>query len=256
MLRPVLLLLVLLLPLLAAPAAWAVEEVFVLDNGTTFRGQVIRSGDSDIQIRLAGFGRNASVTLATARIVTRFVPVDTTARTTKTALPDADWTADAQAAAAAPIETDTPVVLEQALPAEEPSTRDEGFFHRLARVAVLSMPASIAGRTVLGVLLFVALLALVMLGCRLAEIEELGLGRAAVLAALMGAFLVADIWLHEVVLRADRATWVLPVQAALWLTLAVPVLRCGFARTILLFAFVMFSLAVLMFTAGAILVTY
>ena len=248
----------------AAPAAWAVEEVFVLDNGSTFRGQVIRADEADVEVQLSGFGRNARVTLARTRIVTRFVPVDTSARTEKVRIADADWTAEAQEAEVPP-----PVEPEGAaeeahgtddgtptLPAVEPSAKDEGFFHRLARVAMLSMPPSIAGRLALAGLFFVALLMLVMLGCRLAEIENLGLGRSAILASVMGLFLGADILLHDTLLRADVATWVLPVQAGLWLAMAVPVLRCGLARSILLFAFVMFSLAVLVFTAGAILVTY
>mgnify|MGYP001812913423 FL=1 len=97
---------------------------------------------------------------------------------------------------------------------------------------------------------------IVTLGCRLAEIENLGLDRSTVLASLLGLFLAADLFLHDTLLRADTATWVLPIQAGLWLAVAVPVLRCGFARSVLLFAFVMFSLAVLVFTAGAILVTF
>ena len=266
MLRTCLLLLALLLGL-AAPSAWASEEVFVLDNGSTFRGQVIRATDDDVQVQLAGFGRNATVTLARNRIVTRFVPVDTSIRAETVRIPDADWTAESKEAGTAEAPAVDPPEGEDAatdeggwpppeLPAVEPSLKDEGFFHRLARVAVLSMPPSLAGRVALGGLLFLALLMLVMLGCRLAEIENLGLGRSAVLASVMGVFLGADLLLHDTLLRADMATWVLPIQAALWLALAVPVLRCGLARSILLFAFVMFSLAVLLFTAGAILVTY
>ncbi len=266
MLRTYLLLLALLLGL-AAPAARASEEVFVLDNGSTFRGQVIRATDDDVQVQLAGFGRHATVTLARNRIVTRFVPVDTSARTEKVRIADADWTAESKEADADekpdtdPVEDEGAELEEEpatppALPAVEPSLKDEGFFHRLARVAVLSMPPSLAGRLALGGLFFLALLMLVMLGCRLAEIENLGLGRSAILASAMGLFLGADLLLHDTLLRADMATWVLPIQAGLWLALAVPVLRCGLARSILLFAFVMFSLAVLVFTAGAILVTY
>lgn len=263
MLRTTLLLCALLLALALPRAALAEEEVFVLDNGSTFRGHVIRANDDDVEVQLAGFGRNASVTLARARIVTRFVPVDTSPRTTKVRLPDADWTADSKepveetvvAAVEAPVE-EGGFDAAPALPAEEPAARDEGFFQRLARVAVLSLPPSIPGRVALASLFFVALLMLVMLGCRLAEIENLGLGRSAVLASVLGLFAGANLLLHDVLLRADVATWVLPIQAVLWLAVAVPILRCGFARSVLLLAFVMFSLAVLVFTAGAILVTY
>ena len=257
------------LAVLVAARAHAQEEVFVLDNGTTFRGEVVRANDEDVEVRLSGFGRNASVTLARARIVTRFVPVDARTLPEAVRLPDADWAAqstppddrEASPTAAAP-EPTPDVGPEEAVPTTtdvpevEPALRDEGFFHRLARVAALSLPPSAAGRIALAGLLFVALLMLVMLGCRLAEIENLGLGRSAVLATVLGLFLGADVLLHDPLLRADVATWVLPVQAALWLAVAVPTLRCGLARSILLFAFVMFSLAVLLFTAGAILVTY
>jgi hypothetical protein len=78
----------------------------------------------------------------------------------------------------------------------------------------------------------------------------------AVLAVLLGGILGADVLWNREMLRADRAIWVLPVQGLGWLTAAMGILRESPGRVILLFAFVLFSLTVAMFTAGAILVSY
>ena len=126
----------------------------------------------------------------------------------------------------------------------------------MARVIVLSTPKDTAGRAILGLLLFGALLSLVALGGRVAEIDTMGASRTVVLALLLGGFLAMDVWLYREVLRADRAIWIVPLQGFAWLTAALLLTRSGAARAVLLFAFVLFSLAVVMFVAGAILISF
>ena len=48
----------------------------------------------------------------------------------------------------------------------------------------------------------------------------------------------------------------LPLEGVLWLTVAMGLLRVGLGRTILLFAFVLFAVWVVVFSAGAILVSF
>lgn len=252
MLQRLLILAAFLLAALAGRAR-AAEEVIVLDNGTVFRGHVISQRDGEIELRLSGFGRDATVTVAQSRIVSRFVPVRAEHKPDREETPFSDWAGQARV-----VETDGERTQAGggALPPEEPRARDEGFFERLGRVTRLSLPPALPGQLLIGLLLFVALFALVTLGGRLAEIESMGWIRTSALAMLLGGFLVADVLHHDALLRADRATWVLPAEGVVWLLVAGALLRCGFARTVLLFAFVLFSLAVMAFAAGAILVQF
>ena len=238
--------------LLATPAQ--AEEIFLLDNGEVLHGHVVREDDEAVTVRLLGFRGEARVDIPRTRIKRRFVSVDQTPRAPRG---EKDWMADARHVelstdGAANVESTQPLVM----PAEEPPARDEGFFQRLARVAVLALPPDTAGRTIIGLLLFAVLLVVVVLGGRIAEIESLGLGRATALSALLGFILFVDIWFYEDALRADRAIWLLPVQGAVWLTAAMGLLRTGIARTILLFAFVLFSVWVVVFAAGSILISF
>ena len=83
----------------------------------------------------------------------------------------------------------------------------------------------------------------------------MGFLRTAVMGVLLGALLMANVFADDYLLRADRAVWVLPLEALAWMTAALLVLRCGLGRAVLLLAFVLFSLGVVVFTAGAVLVT-
>ncbi len=236
-----------------ATAAHASEEIIVLDNGAVFRGHVVQERDGEVELRLSGFGRDATVTVQKARIVSRFVPVRAESHKDHQDSAFSDWSAAAQSIDPSATPTEAPA---ERLPAEEPDVREEGFFRRLARVAKMSIPTSLGGRTSLGLLLFAALYALVALGGRLAEIELLGFFRASFLAIVLGGMLGADMLFYDTMLRADRAIWVLPVESVVWISCASAALRCGAARVILLFAFVLFSLAVMAFAAGAIVMAF
>ena len=254
--RPFLLLpvlVVLLLASLAQPAA--AEEVFVLDNGEVLRGWVVREDGDVLHVRLSGFMGEARVQIPSKRIVRRFLSVERTSDRPETPEPD-DWARTAKHVASVPdvVPHDNQSVHQ--IPAEEPSLKDEGFFRRVARVIVLSIPQDLAGRAILGLLLFGALLSLVALGARVAEIDTMGAPQTVALALLLFGFLAIDVWMYKEVLRADRAIWIVPLQGLLWLASAWGLARCGGARAVLLFAFVLFSLAVVLFVAGAILVSF
>lgn len=237
---------------LAARPARAAEEVFVLDNGSVFRGHVVRVEDETVRVRLSGFGRDAIVALEKARIVNRFVPAAAPPVTSQPQTAFKDWTAATRQATAEEKEASKPPPL----PAEEPDIHDESFFQRLARVTVLALPASTGGRAALGLLFLFVVVALIFLGARLVEVETMTTGIALLLGVLLAAAFVLDMIYYRDMLRADRAPWLLPLQAILWLGVASAALRCGFERVIVLFAFVSFSLAVAVFAAGAVLVAY
>jgi cbb3-type cytochrome oxidase subunit 3 len=243
----------LLLASLARPAA--AEEVFVLDNGEVLRGWVVREDEEVVHVRLSGFMGEARVQFPAKRIVRRFLSVEKSSDRPTTPKPD-DWARTAKHVAAVPDVVPHERNLLHQIPAEEPSLRDEGFFRRMARVIVLSVPRDLPGRSILGLLLFGALLSLVALGGRVAEIDTMGAARAVALALLLGGFLALDVYLYKEVLRADRAIWIVPLQGLAWLTAAWTLTRCGGARAVLLFAFVLFSLAVVLFVSGAILVSF
>ena len=254
--RPFLLLPALVLLLLAS-LAWpaAAEEVFVLDNGEVLRGWVVREDEEAIHVRLSGFVGEARIQIPAKRVVRRFLSVEKSSERPETPEPD-DWARTAKHVAPVPEVIPHDKKLLDQIPAEEPSLRDEGFFRRMARVIVLSIPQDLAGRLILGLLLFGALLSLVALGARVAEIDTMGAPQAVVLALLLFGFLAVDVWMYQEVLRADRAIWIVPLQGLLWLSAAWGLARCGGARAVLLFAFVLFSLAVVLFVAGAILVSF
>lgn len=241
-----------LLLLLAASTARAAEEVFVLDNGSVFRGHVVRQEEDVVRVRLSGFGRDAIVALETHRIVNRFVPAAAPAPDVQPQTAFADWTASTRRSDPA---EETPSVAPP-LPDEEPDIRDESFFQRMARVTVLALPASGGGRAALGLLFLFVVVALVFLGGRLVEIETMTTGIATVLGALLASAFVLDMVYYEDLLRADRAPWILPVQGIVWLGAAAAALRCGFERVFVLFAFVSFSLAIAVFAMGAVLVAF
>jgi hypothetical protein len=236
---------------LAAPARG--DEIFVLDSGTVLRGVPIREADGRIVVRLSGFGDDARVTLETSRIVRRFStrePGPKGLRPPPVAAEDAPG--EGQPAA---VWTPPALVLDP-VPPEEPELDEEGFFERLGRVLGMSVPPDANGRVALLVLVIMALMALVGLGARLVEVEGLTLGRTALLALLLAAILGANLLFEAETLRADRAVWALPLQAALWLVSARLLTRCEFSRAVLLLAFVLFGVLVGLFAAGAVLVSF
>jgi hypothetical protein len=240
-----------------APEANADDEVLVLENGVVLRGTVVDETDRAVVIRLSGFGEDARVRVIRERIVRRFTSVEARrSRRDEADLPR-DWSASA-----VPAESRPPLHLlttprgDADLPEEEPVREAEGFFHRMARVIVYSIPKDRATLVALGLLLFGALFALVSLGGRLAEIDSMGFSRTSLVALLLGVPLAADILFHETLLRADRATWVLPLQALAWMATAQWFLGCGLARATLLLSFVLFSLGVVIFSTGAVLMTF
>jgi hypothetical protein len=241
----------------------ASAEILILDNGTVLKGQVVKEGGSEVVLQLDGFRGEARVTVERRRIVQRLRLESDNPRGTasRSLVPEPVETASTGAR-----EVDEPVeeTAEAAPrwqgpseePASEPPMHREGFFQRLARVAIVGMPQDPVGRATLVVLVLIGLLALIGLGARIAEVETLSFVRAVILSILLGAILGADaVWSQEL-LRADRAIWVLPLQGIAWSAAAMGILRENAGRVILLFAFVLFSLTVAVFTAGAILVSY
>lgn len=242
--------------------AWAgtarADEVFELDNGMVLRGTAVKESATEVVVRLNGFADEARVTVETARIVRRrpgntgrpVGPVGAPlARATD--LPHADGVDVPRLGS----RTWTPPSLE-AEPLEEPGVHREGFFERLRRVALMAMPNDTLTRIMLGTLFFAALLALLGLGGRLLEIEGLNLLRAGALAGALGVMVLSDALYRDILLRADRALWVVPTQAVAWLVLTFGLVRCTPGKAVLLLAFLLFSLAVVSFTAGAVLVAF
>ncbi|MHC5010750.1 MAG: hypothetical protein ACYTG6_07330 [Planctomycetota bacterium] len=244
---------------LALAAEARAEEVLVLEDGSVLRGTILKETPEVLVIRMSGLTEEVRLSVEKSRIVRRFTSTAPT-MSLKPPLPEhPDWSANATPVDPTPVSTPTPGPSAPAptdLPLEEPTVGSENFFQRLARVVVLSLPSDRTSQSALAMLLFVALLALVVMGGRLAEIDLMGWGRATLMAALLGAMLAVDIFFHEQTLRADRAVWMLPIQAVLWMLSALVLLRCGLARSVMLLAFVLFSLGVVAFSAGAILVTF
>ncbi len=257
--RPVLLSLALLV--LTAAAARA-EEVVVLDNGVVLRGRVVREQEDRMTIQLSGFTTDSRVSVEKRRIVQRYVSIDR-ARTPAPGPSEAIGAAPALAPVRAPaprVESLMPVYVapeweEVALPVEEPPPAEEPFFERLRRVTPLSLPSSAMGLAIMGLLMFVCLAALVTMGARWLDMGLPSLQATWTLALLYGTFAVGDLALHRELLRADRALWVLLLQAVLWVGLAKALLETPTPRTVMLFAFVVFGSLVFVFVTGALLVS-
>lgn len=258
MLRALPLLSVVLFVLIGAVGLAQAEEVFELENGMVLRGTPARETADEVVIRLTGFPDDARITVATSRIVRR--QPGTLGRPPAALRP----TTSAYTDAPSPGDDSVPRLSGHAwrapathiLPLEEPSVHREGFLERLHRVAHLAMPTDMTSRGVLAALFFVALLALIGSGARLLEVEGLSLADAALLAGALGFMVLADTLHADELLRADRALWLVPTQAAVWLALALGTLRCGLGKAVLLLAFLLFSLSVVTFAAGAVLVAF
>jgi hypothetical protein len=241
---------ILTIALLAAAAGLArAEEMLVLDNGTILQGTVLRDADGVIQFRLSGVGTESRVEVRRDRIVKRFSTLDPS----KKVVSYSDL---------APRELETPTAATPPpppapapLPAEEPDSTEESFFDRFLRLAALAFPADGPSRVFLAILAFVVVLCLVGLGGRVSDLSGLTLGRSTALAAAFCAGAAANLLFPDVLLRADRGVWVIPLQVLAWVGLAAALLRCGVGRAVSLLAFVVFTAGIVAFASGALLVT-
>jgi hypothetical protein len=242
--------------------AWAgvaqADEVFELDNGMVLRGTPVKETGTQVVLKLSGFSDEARITVETARIVHRRPgnrgPGMGPAETTLARATDAPTSGTSDVPRMGTRTWVPPSLEDDTL--EEPEVHHEGFFERLRRVALMAMPGDVGTRSALGALFFAALLALVGLGGRLLEIEGLNLPRALVLAGTLGLVVLSDTLYRETLLRADRALWIVPMQAAAWLGLTLALTRCGLGKAVLLLAFLLFSLSVVSFTAGSVLISF
>jgi hypothetical protein len=247
-----------LLALAALSRPAAAEEAIVLDNGTVLRGNVVREDEKTILFRLAGVGTDNRLTIERRHVTQRFVTVDPAkwAALTKRSVPGSDplpepveLTGPAEPAAPALASAVAPP-----LPAEEPDAREESFFVRIGRRAVLAFPNDATSRALLATLGVVLLLCLVALGGRMADVQGLTLGKSTALGLLLGGLLTVDVLWADTLLRADHAIVFVPLQLLAWVSCAAVVVRCGFGRAFTLLAFVLFSGALVTFSAGSMLV--
>jgi hypothetical protein len=243
---------------LTLPAARA-EEVLMLDNGVVLRGRVIRENEQQITIHPAGSTAESRITVDRRRIVKRYVSIARgNARGTVPVGSTSAHTSEPESLPAEP--DDLPLFVVEApgsadLPQEEPEVQEEPFFERLRRVTALALPRTTLGVIVLALLLFIGLAALLTMGARLLGLGLPSLHATWTLALLFGLFVLADMVLHAELLRADRAVWVVPLQAVLWIGLAKALLDTAASRTVVLFAFVLFGAVAVVFVTGAVLVT-
>lgn len=256
----------LLLCLAAALPAFA-EEVFILDNGNVVRGRVVREDEEQVVVRLAGFAVENRITLKSSEIVRRFLSVDPHQRPgmaratqdptsqismlgTHTGVPHTTLIAsDLQQSAR------IPVGAPGDLPTGEVSMEEEGFFARLRRVCMVAMPESLEARLLLGFLLLVVMTVMVAGGTRMLGMKAASLHASSSLGLVLGTFLVADILWSASLLRADRAVWILPLQALVWLGVARSTLDAPLSRTVPLFAMVLFASTCFVFATGSLLVS-
>lgn len=233
-----------------AREARAAEEVFVLENGTVFRGHVIRAEDDEIEVKLSGFGRAALVTLDRRRIVNRFTPVMAPTLEDKEPPAFQDWSASARKVGDGYSREDSSPAL--IAPTERREERP-GFFLQLANKTSDSLPRSPLGRAAIVGLFLAAVLGIILLAGRIIEVETLTAGAALMLTFLLGGLVIVDVVWRDAMLRNDRAGWIVPLQGLLWLCAAMGILRCGLGRVVVLFAFVTFVLSVGIFLTGAVL---
>lgn len=247
-----------------APRAQA-EDAFVLDNGAVLRGTVLREDDKEIVFKLEGIGRDGRVTIEKSRIAQRFVTKDPHGPVVASKAPGAAGrTAEGEPAIVrylpatgvhAPTDLAPMLVRMSPLPDEEPAAKEENFFERTARRAILAFPKSPAMRSALVALAIALLLALVEIGGRMVDIDGLSLGKSTTLALLLGLLITLDVLSADTLLRADRAPLIILAELLAWIGCAAGILRCGVASAVQLLAFVLFSGALVALVTGALLVT-
>ena len=241
-----------------APAQ-PVVEVFQLENGYAVRGRAIKETEDKIVVRLSGTFEHNTITLRRDEIKDRRVHADPNLRRIEH-IADTD--------AEAPIQSTGTLAMPRTtrydrdgnehvapVPGDEPELEREGFGERLVRVTKMAFPDSLEGRLLVGFLALLALSILVGAGARMLGMKSPSLHASTTLGFLLGAFLLADILLHDEMLRADRALWVLPLQVGVWLAIARGLLDAPLSRIVPLFSMVLFASLCLMFLTGSLLVS-
>ncbi len=253
---------------LFASAAQA-EEVFILRNGAVVRGFVVRETEEKLVVRLAGFTEVNQVTVRKSEIARRY---ETKKSEPAVHIPPVgDDAMDAVTIPHVPGMSTGPEPTKGPKPrtgssttapkadgpasVREPTLEDEGFFARLQRVTGMALPRSLEGLLLVGFLFFVVLTVMVAGGARVIGLKVPSLHASSSLGMLLGVFLAADIGLHHELLRADRAIWILPLQAAIWLFVARTALDAPVGRVVPLFAFALFGSACFIFFTGSVLVS-
>ncbi len=256
----------LLIAVLTTVSAWMAppaeaEEVFVLDKGSIVRGIAVTETDEKIVVRLSGFLEENTITLRRSEITRRYLLKDPNAAP-RIVASDVEAPTDAPPLTGRPgvprtirLSADGSVRAERPLPAEQRELEDESFSERLSRRARLALPDALEGRLLVGALLLIVLATLVAGGARMLGMKAVSLQASTTLGVLIGIFFLADILLHGELLRADRALWVLPLQAAIWLGVARSSLEAPLSRAIPLFAFVLFGSTCFVFATGTLLVS-
>jgi predicted ABC-type transport system involved in lysophospholipase L1 biosynthesis ATPase subunit len=262
-------LIALLLACVLADAAHA-EEVFVLRNGMQVRGSIVREDEDRVVVRLSGFAEANTITIRTAEVTRRFRSVEATPVRSPLDTNDPSDVRD-PAAVSDDLNLATPGYIpdgdtrpdswpllprdDGTMPAPEPKLESEGFFARLQRVAAMALPRSLGGLLLVGVLFLLVLSVLIAGGTRVIGMKAPTVQASSTLGLLLGSFLVANVGLHNELLRADRAVWILPLQAAIWMLVARSVLDAPIARIVPLFAFALFGSACCVFATGSVLVS-
>ena len=238
----------------AAPAV----EVFLLDNGYVVRGRVVRETEDKLVVRLSGMLERNTITLRRTEIRERRVHEDPGA-TRITPASDLDATPviayDGPAAMPRTTRYDADGNERAIEDVAEPTLEAEGFGARLVRVTKMAFPDSLEGRLLVGFLALLALSIIVGGGARMLGMKAPSLHASTTLGFLLGVFLLADILLHDEMLRADRALWVLPLQIGVWLATARALLDAPLSRIVPLFSMALFVALCLMFLTGSLLVS-
>lgn len=249
------------LALVAVVAAWLArsaraEEALILENGAVLRGSVVREDDREILFQLTGVGKESRVTVERSRVVQRFVTVDPH-RAPPPAVPVAEPEAPPSPDGPPPlVRTATPpATADRATTDAEPPARAEDFFSRTARRAAMALPSDTPSRAFLAGLAVLVVLGLVALAGRMVEVQTMSLGRGTLLSVLFVGLVAIDVAWADTMLRADRAGVIVPVQLLAWMGCAAGTLRCGLGRAFNLLAFVLLSAALVVFSAGIVLVS-
>ena len=251
--------------LLPAVPAWA-EEVFILENGNVMRGRVVSENEEQIILRLSGFAEENRITIRPSEVVRRFLNVDPKRQAKlRAAAQEEEITLAFQPEAPRDGVPKTTLIAPDlmalrdrdaaGLPQGDVPMASEDFFSRLQRVSIASTPASLEGRLLLGLLLFVVMTVLVAGGARLLGMRATSLHASSSLGLLLGVFLVSDFLFSDALLRADRTLWVVPLQVVIWLGVARSTLDAPIIRTVPLFALVLFASMCFAFATGSLLVS-
>lgn len=234
----------------------AAEEALVLDNGAILRGTVVREEPDALVLRLSGVGSDAKVSVERRRIVQRFVTVEAGAPPSPAPVRDPSPRPlplpEPTRVVAAPVLAAT---FAPTLPEEEPRAAEETFLQRSKRRAAMALPSEPGPRAFLAAAALLVVLCLVGLAAKMADVQGASLGKTTLLAFLFcGMVTITWSW-SDMFARADRATVLIPIQLLAWVGLAAAILRCGLGRAFHLLAFVLVSAALVVFSAGVVLVS-